>query len=538
MIHGAVLPAFSQSWIFARQAGGIENDYGDRVVVDNEGNSVVTGVFATGTASFGSITLAGPGAFNLYVAKYDRSGNELWAKLIGYTTGAGSDILANGIALDGSGNIYIAGGYRVNAIIAGAERAIVGSSDMYLVKLNSAGNPVWVRTPGGVGHGSYGQDGITGIGLDSSGNCYVTGHYNGDATFDSITITSPLSYESFVAKYDSAGKALWARTASSMGALHIGQGIAVDGAGNSYITGRFFNEITYGGFTISSGDAEQKGYIAKLDPDGIFLWAREIGSGGYYGAGNDIAIDPSGNAYVAGFFRSTIHFTDVDYTYDNGLQYEALIVKYDRNGNYQWSRRCVGTDIGATATGICIDRNGNAYVTGEFSGTADFGASRIASPAGYGSAFIVKLNPQGNYALVTQVSGTGNVSGAGIAVTASGQCEIIGTFVGTVSIGTQLMTSAGDQDIFLARLNGEGSAVEESVAGEMSGSMLYPNPASTMIRLNDIPPGNRVEIFSLDGIRRMEIQNNGLIDVSVLPAGVYFVRAGGRIGKLIRVPGE
>ncbi|MEP7219621.1 MAG: SBBP repeat-containing protein, partial [Bacteroidota bacterium] len=496
------------------------------------------GVFATGTATFGSITLTGPGTFNLYVAKFDRSGNVLWAKLAGYATGVGSDILMNGIMSDALGNIYMVGGYRVNATLAGVERMIVGSSDMFFIKLNSDGNPIWVRTPGGVGHGSYGQDGITGIGLDSVGNCYITGHYNGDASFDSITITSELSYESFVAKYDSAGKALWARTASSIGALHIGQGIAVDREGNSYITGRFFNDITFGGFTISSGDAEQKGYIAKLDPDGIVLWAREIGSGGYYGAGNDIAVDSAGNAYVVGFFRSTIHFSDADYTYDNELRYAVLIVKYDRDGNYQWSGRSIGTDIAASAAGVCIDRNGNAYMTGSFSGTADFGPSRITSLSGRNSAFIVKMSPQGSYTLVTQISGSGNVFGSGIAVTKSGEPEIIGVFTDTVSIGARKMTSFGNQDIFFARLSGDGADVVESGIGKIFDLMVSPNPAGDFIRLNTVASGEHCRIFSMDGVCRMDFLNSGQIDISALPTGIYFVKAGGHVGKVIRIAGE
>src|SRR5258705_377236 len=84
------------------------------------------------------------------------------------------------------------------------------------------------RPPGGAGNGNYGRDGITGVGLDAAGNCYVAGHYNTDATFDTIKLSSTLTYEAFVAKYDSAGNAVWARSATNFGALHIALGLAAD----------------------------------------------------------------------------------------------------------------------------------------------------------------------------------------------------------------------------------------------------------------------------------------------------------------------
>ncbi|MBS1910666.1 MAG: SBBP repeat-containing protein [Bacteroidetes bacterium] len=527
--------AGAQTWRFAERAGGSGNDYGDHVAVDADGNSYAIGEFQ-GSAQFDTVTLAGPGVWRLFLAKYNTAGRIVWATVVAYTTGTGSDIYGSGIALDGAGNIYIGGRFVAGVTFKGDTlRTSRGPTDMLLVKLNNAGAVVWARTPGGAATGSYGEDGISSIGLDSGGNPYITGYYNKDAEFDTIALASTLAYEAFVAKYDSAGHALWARSGGGTGALHLGLGIAVDGGGNCIVSGKFFNTLSFGGFSFDAGDAEQKAFIAKFDRDGTVLWAKEIGSGSYYGAGEDIAADADGNFYVCGEFRATLGFGTTQHTYNNGLNYAALIVKYDGDGNYIWSMQSTGADQAAHVAGICVDRDGSIFAAGSFTGTMDLGTAHLSSPAPHTSAFVVHMNAQGASVMAAQISGNADASAGDIAPSGYGSCTTIGMFTDTIGVGPFRLGSAGANDIVLARLESTGASVPQPAPSAAEALPLHPNPASEFVHLENVAAGEHVQIFSAQGMVVREFACTGSIDLRGLPAGPYVIRAGRRLVKMIKV---
>jgi DNA-binding beta-propeller fold protein YncE len=404
-----------------------------------------------------------------------------------------------------------------------------GSSDMYLAKLSATGDPIWVRTPGGTGNGSFGQDEIRAIALDSAGNCYVTGTYNTDARFDTISLASTLTFEAFIAKYDSAGRALWARSGGGFGAFHTPLGIAVNAAGDCYVTGSFFNYLVFGADTLDAVDAEQKSFIVKLDRDGDVIWAEKIGTGGYYGAGQDVALDRDGNAYVTGQFRATISFGTKEHSYFNQLKYAVLVVKYDRDGHYVWSTQSDGPDQAAGALRICVDADGNLYTVGSFSADIRFGATQLTGLQG--NAFIAKLDPQGNWVQAEQISGPGSVTGSALAITPDGDCEVIGTFSDSIALGATTLRSSGGLDMFLARLGGNPSGVELPSPQPASALVLSPNPVANLLQLRGIGKPDRIEIFSIEGIRVLDAPANDPLDVSGLAPGMYMVKAGKRLAK-------
>lgn len=516
--------ALGRGWTFATQAGGTGNDYGDHVAVDDQGNSYVVGEFA-GTARFDTITLTAEGRWGVYLAKYNREGRVIWATRPARTTDAASDIYANAIERDHAGNIYVAGRFVTDATFGDDARTSLGSSDMFLMKLNPTGSMLWVRTPGGVGNGSYGQDGISAIALDSAGNCYLAGTYNTDARFDSIALSSGLTYETFVAKYDSSGRALWARSAGGAGALHIALGIAVDKAGNSYTTGKFFNTISFGTYSFTADDAEQKIFIAKADPNGTFLWAKEVGSGSYYGFGENVAVDAEGNAYIAGEFRASIRLGSTEYSFNNGLHYAALLVKYAADGSYQWSARSSGDAHMASGACVRVDDDGNVFMTGSLTGEARFGDLHAGSADAHADAYLAQLTPQGTFAAVETISGTGTASGSAIAIAPNGDCLLVGSFDDSITVGSRGLRSAGGIDMFLARLTRGASDVADRPNTSTPDLMLYPNPARDFVTLSHTAPLGSVQVFSADGTERLTATGTDRIDVRALPAGLYFVRA-------------
>jgi len=154
-----------------------------------------------------------------------------------------------------------------------------------------------------------------GIATDSSGNCYVTGHFQGTATFGSITLTNSGNHDIFIAKLDPNGNFLWVKRADG-GNREYGYGIATDGNGNCYVTGYFEGTATFGSTTLTSNGGQDI-YITKLDSSGNFLWAQKAG-GTEWDNGYGIAIDSSGNCYVTGIFNGTATFGSTTLTSNGG----------------------------------------------------------------------------------------------------------------------------------------------------------------------------------------------------------------------------
>jgi hypothetical protein len=286
------------NWLWAKKAGGTDSDYGYGIAVDASGNSYVTGYFYSATATFGSTTLTNNGFANIFIAKLDSSGNWLWAKNAGYS-GCGTS--GNGIAVDASGNIYVTGDFSGSATFGSITLTSNGDSDIFIAKLDSSGNWLWAKNAGGTDY-DYGQ----GIAVDASGNSYVTGYFESTtATFGSTTLTSSGFSDIFVAKLDSSGNWLWIKNAGGTD-YYEGCGIAVDTSGNSYVIGWFEGSATFGSATLTS-NGDDDIFVTKLDSSGNWLWAKKAGGTDYY-EGCGIAVDASGNSYITGFFSDSATF--------------------------------------------------------------------------------------------------------------------------------------------------------------------------------------------------------------------------------------
>ncbi len=377
----------------------------------------------------------------------------LWAKNAG---GTGHDY-GYGIAVDASGNSYVTGCFAGTATFGSTTLTSSGDLDIFVAKLDNNGNWLWAKNTGG----SYNDYGY-GIAVDASGNSYVTGYFQGSATFGSTTLTSSGFNDIFVAKLDSNGNWLWAKKAGGT-SNDEGYGIAVDACGNSYVTGYFCNSATFGSTTLICNGYYDI-FIAKLDSSGNWLWAKNAGGlGGDWG--NGIAVDASGNSYVTGCFDSTTAtFGSTDLTNNGG--YDIFIAKLDSSGNWLWAKNAGGT---SDVFGRCIvvDASGNSYVTGFFHGSATFGSTDLTNN-GYYDIFISKLDSSGNWFWAKNAGGTSNDEGFGIAVDASGNSYVTGCFSGSATFGSTTLTSSGDRDIFIAKLDSSGNWLWAKNAGGTS----------------------------------------------------------------------
>lgn len=390
-IYVAKLDA-SGNWLWARRAGGIGFLYALGIATDSGGNCYITGSYYP-VAEFGTTTLTSVGWLDIYVAKLDTNGNWLWAQSAGGPTNASYPTdLSYAIGTDAGGNCYISGSFYVSATFGSTSLNCFGdesNDDLFVAKLDSGGNWLWAVSAGGTA-----EDYAYGLYTDLAGTSYVAGSFCGNAAFGAINLVSSgfYDYEVFAAKLDSAGNWLWAVSAGGDNDDRA-SAIYADGSGNSYLTGSFLQNATFGTTSLSSSDFSWDDiFVAKLDSGGNWIWASQAGGYGDDDA-NGIAVDNSGNCYVSGGFTGAAFFGTAALV-SNGFN-DIFAAKLDAGGNWLWARQAGGQnpeEYFEYGVGLATDASGYSCVTGSFYGTAGFGAIQLTGFGAY-DIFVAKLSP-------------------------------------------------------------------------------------------------------------------------------------------------
>jgi Secretion system C-terminal sorting domain/Beta-propeller repeat len=455
----------AQNFLWAKSLGGNKSDYSASIAIDGSNNVYTTGYFL-GTADFnpgaGAANLISTGQSDIYISKLDASGNFLWAKRIG----GNSYDDATGIAIDGSGNIYITGHFSGTVDFdpgAGTSNLTsTGDYDIFICKLDQSGNFLWAKRIGN-NNGDYSW----GIVIDAMDNSYITGQFFGTVDFNpgpgTANKSSSGSYDFFILKLDASGNYLWA---NSLGGLNpdVAYAVTVDAAGNVFTTGGFNGSVDFdpgaGAFTLSSSGSEDV-FVLKLDAMGNFVWAKSFG-GNNFDSANAIAVDALGNVYTLGTFEGTADFDPNATTFNitsSGF-YDVFVSRLDNSGNLIWARNLNGTDY-EDAFSIDTDVNGNVVFSGCFSSVVDFnpGAGVFnLTPSGLQDIFVSMLDNSGNFLWAIDLKGSNNIGcGISIQVDASNNIYTTGFFSSTVDFDQDAsifnITATGQEDIFIHKMN-------------------------------------------------------------------------------------
>jgi len=344
--------------LWAKSVGGTKDETATAIALDASGNLFVTGYFKSPTLTFGTITLTNAGGINQYdmfLAKLDANGNYLWAKMVG----SDKDDKAYGLTTDASGNCFVTG-YFTSASLSfgGTLLTNTGATDVFIAKFSSDGSVLWAKS--GSGQGSDFAKAIT---VDNLGNAYIVGDFGGYAlTFGSKVLSPHSNRDIFAVKFTAAGNVSWARQAGITGD-HEPFGVGVDNTGYLYIDGSFKGPITFGTTKlVSAGHSDI--FVVKYDTTGAVLWAKSTG-GILEDVAKAIALDNSGNIYIAGFFKSaSVTFGTTTLTNAGTQTGDMFITKYDTNGNVIWAKSA-GSSADENISGIAADSQ-NFYVTGNF----------------------------------------------------------------------------------------------------------------------------------------------------------------------------
>ena len=490
VLCSVALFAQNVDWLWAKKAGGTSYDSSSSIAVDANGNSYITGYFY-GSATFGTTTLTSSGGSDIFVAKLDINGNWLWAKKAG-----GTDFdFGNSIAVDANGNSYVTGYFSGSANFG--TTTLTSSSEyyteIYVAKLDINGNWLWANKAGGTGW-DYGY----GIAVDANGNSYVTGAFAESAIFGTTTLTSSGGSDIFVAKLDSSGNWLWAKQAGGTD-YDDGYGIVVDINGNSYVTGIFYSSnCSFGSTTLTSSGGSDI-FVAKLDINGNWLWAKQAG-GTSGDSGNGIAVDANGNSYITGGFKESATFGTTTLTSSGYYDYDIFVTKLDIDGNWLWAKQAGGTgDEGSNS--IAVDANGNSYITSGFEESVNFGTTTLTS-SGYLDIFVAKIDHNGNWLWAKQAGGAIDDCGYDIALDANGNSYVTGFFMESANFGTTTLTSSGDRDIFVAKL-GEVNSISLPDIISFSGiRSIYPNPFNPLTTIDyeiSMPADVKSEVYNNRG---------------------------------------
>jgi len=365
------------------------------------------------------------------------------------------------IVSDTNGNSYIIGNFYNTSDFGTMSLTSSGDSDIFVAKLDADGNWLWANRAGGTGI-DYGY----GITVDNAGNVYISGTFSGTAMFGIFPLISAGSIDVFVAKLTTDGTWLWANRGGGVSSVQCWD-ITTDDNGNCYITGSFFSPATFGTTSLTSAGGSDV-FIAKLDTNGLWLWAQRAGGTGT-DTGYGITSDGSNGLYVTGSFNGTGDFGTTPLTSAGNA--DIFVCKLDATSAWQWAVRAGGTS-GDTGKGIAVDSYSRVYITGYFKDVADFGVTSLNG--GFTTEiFVARLDENGFWVWAVRAGGLYNDYGNGIDTDSEGFVYVTGYFYTNAYFGDTLLNSFGINDIYIGKLDLYGNWLWARSGGSISSDYGY-----------------------------------------------------------------
>ena len=490
------------------------------VNIDISGNIIITGGFKD-TADFdpgeGVFELYSP-VLTVYIAKLDASGKFIWAEKLD-----NFDVLTGtGIVSDHSGNIFLTGQFSATQDfdpgIGTAFMTSFGSRDAFILKLKASGEFAWVKQMGGDMN-----DFPEGIALDDDDNILTTGYFLDTADFDpgagTYELVSGGNADSYILKLDASGNFVWAKQFTSGNSL-ISRALTSDSQNNVLTTGSFSYPGDFDpGTAVFRMDPsylmKNDGFISKLNSDGGFSWAEQIGQYGNT-EGEKISVDDSGNIYILGHFNNTADFDPGSGIYILGtmpLNEDGFVLKLDGSGKFVWAIALTLGELNSITIGpIAVDTRGNVYIAGDFSGSVDidpgFGVQTL-STNGSGDAFFSLMDPDGRLLWGAQIGGPGDDGAASLLFDGQDHLIMAGYFSDSADFdpgpGTTVAhVKGGRVNAFIASWNV--SHANDINAAKIPKIRLYPNPTGSdlTVDLGAATSRAKIEVFDMMGRMVME----------------------------------
>ncbi|MCS7078273.1 MAG: T9SS type A sorting domain-containing protein [Bacteroidia bacterium] len=529
-------PAFA--WVKA--IAGSNNENVTASTIDASGNIYVAGVFQ-GSIDVdpgpGTVLLSSSGIQDMFVAKYSSLGVLIWAKHIGGI----ENEAAYGITVDNAGNVYLTGVFENTVDFDPGPSAYdltsAGWFDIFLLKLDPAGNFLWVNQCGG----NNDEMAFT-VGLDNASNVYISGNFSGTADFDpspSVFNLNCVGYrDGFIAKFSAnTGSFQWAKQFATTGSTDFCgvSSFVLDGSGNFYVTGTFAGTVDFdtgsGTYTLTSFGTQSNLYACKLDNTTAITWIKQIGASSAVVGSNDIKIDNLGNTIITGDFQGSCDFDPGSSTVNltsNGLS-DVFVLKLTNTGTFSWAVGVGDSGFDGSMKLLTTSTN-DIIVLGEYQGTVDFDPGipiyQISSDAGSWDIFMLKLSSAGTFEWVKSVGGPSWDQPCMIHQDTFGNLYITGRFSDTCDFDPDAPTfylSATQSDAFILKLNASPTHSKENEIHSFF--EVYPTITNNLIHIRSNQYQNyNLEIFDAMGRVVLQTQNTTSIPVYALPNGMYIIK--------------
>ncbi len=431
--------------VWSMRVGGSLDDEAGSTAYDSAGNLFFTGAFQ-GQMTLGATVLQSQGDYDGFIAKLDASSQVQWVLQVPNTTLAA----AKGVAVDAAGDVYATVVFDGSVTLAGTTYTTgVGALDSLIVKVDgSSGNVLWTtRVTGSVGQQIANRVAV------APGAVYAAGIFSDDISIQSTTKAGFGQSDMWLARLDAAtGGLQWLKVFGDA-TNQDGAQIAVFPASgdvllSSYLTGT----VNFGGGPLTALGPSDVFAARFTASTGAHVWSKQFGDNGTELV-NAITIDPMGAIYILGVFSSTIDFGGGPLVSQSPA--DAFLAKLDGAGgevfSTVWMKDGGGQALAYGGGGLAVSSLGKIYVSGSFQGDLALGPAPIHSVGG-ADAFVAELRPTGSAAWVRQLSGPGDQFGYGVALSPTSQVLVHGRFANTIDVGGTVLTSAGGNDIYLARL--------------------------------------------------------------------------------------
>lgn len=417
---------FSAAWTWSQTWGASTFSQTTNEAADIELNglneSYVAGYFS-GQTSFGpSISLSSTqGNTDAYVAKYTASGAVLWVKQFG---GLAADKAVD-LAVGPDQNIVVTGQF-FGSVTFGSTTLVSNSNskDIFIVKLDPAGNVLWARKEGGSS-----PDNAYKVTIDNSNNILLTGEYQGTATIGANTFTSNNgSFDLFIAKYDSGGTPVWSLSGSA-DLDDRGLSVAVDASNNIFFTGQFSNTLTFASNTYVNNGINV-GFLCKLNPAGQVQFLHLMKAG--YVLPYDVEINLNNEAVVAGDFLGNMLYYDQNgsNSIQNPYDKQIFVLKTSNTGQHVWNQT-LGSQNELSARALSIDPGNNIFVTGYFKcdlSQIQDSTESLFNSVGFKDPYLLKLSNGGSRTYIKQCGGKLDDEGKGVAVRLTDKPLLCGSY--------------------------------------------------------------------------------------------------------------
>lgn len=523
------LKSFSQTFIDATAWGSSDAEQIDKIVTDKDGNTISVGYFDSGTLTIGQTVLTSKGNREGLIIKSDKTGKVLWAKSIG---GPNLDWIYNATT-DASGNIYICGKYGDFAQFDSKSTlgvSVTSDLDGFVAKYDKDGNFIWVKTINGTSQEIINGIAIDATGNVYLAG-YTGGIADMDPGTSTVNITSLKYADGFLIKLDETGKYLWHNQLGSNTSADEATNVLIDKTGNVIVLGYFSGTMDIDPSTTTTNlvalSTDDNSYLCKYKSDGKLIYGKLIGSTASCNI-REAAIDIDDNITICGRFSGTCSFDGIKSVTSSG-GVDGFVATFDVTGKTLKSFKIGGSEFDLV-TSVFVDNVGNYFITGNIqSQNVNFdlaGGTKTLSTSAFSDIFMAKYDKSLKLLHSSVMGGTGYDGGSSITVS-QGRISIGARFQNTVDFDPSAkkleLTSNGSYDIAIITFSENNVAVKNIEDVKVN---IFPNPTRDIVFFDtDFNKAKKFTVINSIGQNCYKIEKfkDNSLDFSNLPIGAYTI---------------